>query len=155
MNDIILIEEMKPNLQGFLIGKTTRQCTNCKAIFLNTSKTVTLCNTCNSERVKSQSAEYKMCARAKSRARIKNLEFDLKPSDIKIPAKCPILEIDLIATKGKSGSFNNSPSLDRINPLKGYTKDNISVISALANAMKNNATKEQLLKFADWIIKNY
>jgi len=38
---------------------------------------------------------------------------------------------------------------------KGYTKDNIMVMSQLANAMKANATPEQLLLFSDWVIKTY
>jgi hypothetical protein len=155
MQNTELPEEMRLNSQGYLIGKVHRQCTNCKSIFKITSKTVTLCNTCNTERVKSQSVEYKMYQRAKQRARIKNIEFDLLKSDISIPTHCPILNIPLIVTKGKSGSFNNSPSLDKINPKKGYTKDNIIVISSLANVMKNNATKEELLQFANWVIKNY
>ena len=155
MHNIELPEEMRLNSQGYLIGNTFRQCTNCKSIFKKTSKTVTLCNMCNSNRVKSQSAEYKMYQRAKQRARIKKIEFDLKKSDILIPVKCPILDIPLFVTKGKSGSFNNSPSLDRINPNKGYTKNNIIVISSLANVMKSNATEQQLLKFSEWVIKNY
>jgi len=142
------------NEQGNLVGKTHRQCTNCKMIYKKTSKTVTLCPTCNCNRVKSLSLETKMRNRAQQRSRKSGIEFKLNKEDIIIPDKCPILGIPLIAHKGKPGGKNNSPSLDRINPKKGYTKDNIWVISHLANQMKSHSTEEEMLVFANWIIDN-
>ena len=44
-----------------------------------------------------------------------------------------------------------SPSLDRIDPNRGYTKDNIIVMSYRANRIKNDATKEEIKKLAEWI----
>lgn len=55
---------------------------------------------------------------------------------------------------GKSGAFKNSPSLDRIDNNRGYTKDNIQVISQCANAMKGAATWGELKMFAKWIMEN-
>jgi hypothetical protein len=46
-----------------------------------------------------------------------------------------------------------SPSLDKIDPEKGYVKGNVMWMSQLANAMKNNATKEELKQFANWVLK--
>jgi hypothetical protein len=46
--------------------------------------------------------------------------------------------------KGRSGFFPDSPSLDRIDPSKGYVKGNVRVISARANLLKNDATVGEL-----------
>ena len=145
---------MRKNREGFLISETERECTNCHILFKRTSNTVTLCNKCNSERVKCTDPRKKMLARAKSRSRIKNIEFNLKVEDIIIPKFCPILNIELICKNGKSGGQKNSPALDRKDSKKGYTKDNIQIISNLANMMKSHASNEELLKFADWIKKS-
>jgi hypothetical protein len=40
--------------------------------------------------------------------------------------------------------IDNSPSLDRIVPEKGYVAGNIRVISQRANRIKSNATVEEL-----------
>ena len=64
--------------------------------------------------------------------------------------RCPVM-----GTLFESGgeSRKNSPSLDRIDASRGYEPDNIQIISDLANKMKQNATEDELNKFAQWIIK--
>ena len=146
--------KLEKNLQGNLVSKTHRQCTNCREIYKRTSKTVTLCPKCNCNRVKSLSLETKMRNRAQQRAKKSRIEFNLKKEDIIIPNKCPILGIPLIVHSGSPGGKKNSPSLDRINPLKGYTKDNIRVISHLANQMKSHANEKEMIIFAKWILNN-
>lgn len=141
---------MEKNRGGYFVSDTHRECTNCGTIFEKTSK-MTLCKPCNSNRVKSLTPEWKMHQRAKQRCRKSKLEFDIDVSDIIIPDVCPVLGIKLNMNSGKSGAYNNSPSLDRIDNNRGYTKDNIWVISQKANAMKGSATKEELLRFAQWI----
>ena len=84
----------------------------------------------------------------------KDLEFDLTVKDIVIPKYCPILGIELICKSGISGGQKNSPALDRKDSKRGYTKDNIQVISHLANMMKSHATEEELITFANWIINS-
>lgn len=144
---------MNKNREGYLISETERQCTNssCGKMFKKTSKTVTLCNKCNSERVKSTDERSKMLMRAKNRARFKNIEFNLTIEDINIPEYCPILNIKLSNNKGKSGGKKDSPALDKIDCTKGYIKGNVRVISNLANMMKSHATNEELITFANWI----
>ena len=47
-----------------------------------------------------------------------------------------------------NGNQPNSPSLDRIDPTKGYVKGNVMMMSALANRMKQDATLKQLNQFS-------
>lgn len=145
---------MDKNREGWLVSETHRECTQCGIIFEITSK-MTLCKTCNSSRVKSLRPEWKMHQRAKMRCKNSGREFSIGVDDIIIPDICPILGIKISMNSGKSGAYRNSPSLDRKDNSKGYTKDNIQVISQLANAMKCHATKEELLLFANWIYKTY
>lgn len=82
-----------------------------------------------------------MLSRARQRAKKKGIPFDLDIDDIFIPENCPILGIPLRLNKGgRSGYFDDSPSLDRINPTYGYTKGNVRVISSRANRLKSDAT---------------
>lgn len=90
---------------------------------------------------------------AKYRARRNGLEFNLKEDDFEIPLRCPILGVPL--EYGKEKQTPNSPSLDRIDNTRGYTPDNVWVISNRANTMKSSCTREELLKFAFWIYKTY
>lgn len=147
------MEEFIKNREGNLVSKTHRECTNkkCRQIFEITSKTVTLCNKCNSERVKCTDKRIKMLMGARNRSKIKNLEFSIDISDINIPEYCPVLGIKLAVHKGKSGGKKNSPALDRIDNSKGYVKGNVRVISHLANMMKSHASNEELIRFANWI----
>lgn len=146
---------LKRNRQGYLISDTERECTNCGKIFKLTSKTVTLCNQCNSTRVKSTHPIKKMWQRAKNRATQKNLEFNIELEDINIPEKCPILNIKLQVHSGSSGGKPESPALDRIDNSKGYIKGNVMVISHLANQMKASASVTELQTFAKWVLVNY
>lgn len=85
--------------------------------------------------------KYKL-GMARHRAKILGVAFDLEESDIIIPKKCPILGIELRLSNRPRDPY--SPSIDRIDNDKGYTKDNIVIISNRANAIKGDATMEEL-----------
>lgn len=111
----------------------------------------------NLERIRARDRKWRetrlpkvMLNAARQRARIRGLDFNLTEADIVLPATCPILGIPMKVGKGMQ-SFD-SFSLDRIDSRLGYIVGNIQVISQLANMMKNNATPQQLLRFADWAI---
>jgi hypothetical protein len=89
-----------------------------------------------------------MLLNARARARRLGIEFALDAKDIVIPKVCPVLGIPLVVrSKGK----NNSPSLDRKDNSKGYTSDNIRVISWRANDIKGNATVAELEKVLEYM----
>jgi hypothetical protein len=95
--------------------------------------------------------EKEILRRAKKRAARENLPFNIELSDIIIPEKCPILNIPLKLNFISAG--DDSPSLDKIDPLKGYVKGNVKVISRLANIMKAHASIEQIILFTENIKK--
>lgn len=82
---------------------------------------------------------------ASYRARLRNLEFNLTEEDIEIPDVCPVLGIPLFLIRECTGKYCNwnAPSLDRIDNRKGYTKDNIRIISWRANQLKRDMTFEE------------
>ncbi len=126
-------------------------------------------NEANKDKIKAYAAAYREANKGRKknynkdacvlqgiriRSRQKGLEFNLDLEDMTYPEFCPVFGFKL--ERSNTGSpAKNSPSVDRIDPTKGYVKGNIQMISQLANSMKSNATPEELLMFADWIIKTY
>lgn len=101
----------------------------------------------------SQSVDYKLRAilvSAKIRAEEKGIPFDIELEDITVPDFCPILGIPI--------NFNNSkdskPSLDRIVNHKGYTKENVAVISMRANRIKSDASLRELKAIVEFLEKH-
>jgi len=115
------------------------------------------CKSCNKVSSKSWRDENKdifALKRIKERAKEKGLEFNLTREDIDYPSVCPILGLSL--ERSNDGiPKKNSPSVDRIDPSKGYTKDNIQVISSKANFMKRDASILELLAFARGILARH
>lgn len=67
------------------------------------------------------------------------------------PETCPVFNVPLERGAGKQHKW--SPSVDKIVPEMGYVQGNIQIVSQLANAMKQNATHEQLKQFARWVLE--
>ena len=99
-----------------------------------------------------KSPEYIIWYRAKQNSKDRGLEFNISVEDIIIPSHCPYLNIPLL-TEQSSHHSKSYYSIDRIDSSKGYIKGNIQIISLLANTMKNDATTEQLVMFANSILK--
>lgn len=77
-------------------------------------------------------------------------EFSVEFGDIDFPTHCPILGIELNYFN-EEGYLDDSPSFDRIDPLKGYIKGNVAIISMRANRIKNNGTAEEHEKIAQFM----
>jgi hypothetical protein len=90
---------------------------------------------------------------AKKRARKRNVPLTIKHTDIVIPEFCPILGIKLERNLNGGKPLDSSPALDAIIPDKGYTPENIAVISHRANRIKTDASLEELEKVIEWLRK--
>ena len=97
---------------------------------------------------------HKNLLTVRGRARRNNWKFNLDddyllsiyPKD----NKCPATGVDLIwGDRGKQADNRyNSPSLDRINPSKGYVKGNVVWVSNKVNTIKNDVDTKTLMKVA-------
>ena len=116
-------------------GNTRSTCKKCfnekQAVYYRKNPVIYLLNTC------------------KARAKKAGVPFDLVKDDILIPEYCPVLGIEF--EFGTRGFHENSASIDRLNPNKGYVKGNIAIISFRANRIKCDATLEELKKLVAWL----
>jgi hypothetical protein len=89
-------------------------------------------------------------AAAKRRAARFGLPFDIEPSDIVIPRRCPVFGVEFTGAVGE-GPRPTSPTLDRIHPEMGYVRGNIAVISKRANDIKSYGTAAEHCRVAEWL----
>jgi len=94
------------------------------------------------EERKENDRRYNMFHNAQHRAKKKGIPFSITIDDIIIPETCPLLGIPLVSTNDKRDPRN--PSLDQKDPGKGYTPDNIWVVSSRANWIKSDASLQEL-----------
>lgn len=109
-------------------------------------------------RQRDEHPDQAMWSSAKARAAKHGIEFSITREDIRQvwTDTCPIFGYELrINQTGAHGHVRESWSLDRIDNSKGYIPGNIQILSYRANAMKSDATPEELLRFADWIYETY
>ena len=97
------------------------------------------------------------CKASKRRARIKNLPFNLTSNYLEsiFPKnfRCPILNYKMRVSNKSLGRL--SPTLDRINPRKGYIKGNVEFVTNIANLMMTSANGKDIKKFVKWATKRY
>lgn len=133
------------NIEQFSLQKNTRdgrrsQCKECIANYRRDNPVIV------------QTAD--MVKNARQRAKDKNLAFNIDHNYIRsiTPSHCPIFNTKLewsVQRGNGHRSLPNSPSLDRIDPSKGYVKGNVWIISNRANAIKNDASHEELKLVAE------
>lgn len=118
------------------------------------------CLSCKQARVAykhglSRKIEMWLWEAAKQRARKSGVPFTIRITDIKIPERCPILGV-LIDVRTRASSSrkprDNAPSLDRLDSGRGYTPDNVFVMSYRANILKKDGTAEEHAKVADFMV---
>ena len=84
---------------------------------------------------------------------------NLKP----FPEVCPLIGVPLVyervilprIQKGKFGQkYDHSPSIDRIDNTKGYSNDNIRIVSWLANKAKGEMSLKQFYSMAEYMVEH-
>lgn len=91
------------------------------------------------------------------RARAKGLEFTLSPEWAKATwtglCTCSGLEF-ATERKEKKGPGMFSPSIDRIDPSKGYTPDNCRFVLSAVNSLKHAGSDSDMVKVAMALVEN-
>lgn len=116
----------------------------------------TRCKDCKNKEYIKIDPRRKLLYNARNRASANGWECTIEVEDIEIPELCPVLGIALEPVVGQgrqpAKSHPNSPTLDRVDPNKGYVKGNVAVISARANILKSNGTADEfraILRYMD------
>lgn len=91
----------------------------------------------------------KLLSQARLRALDAGLAFELTLADITIPTTCPVLGIPLVLG-ARRDQKDYSPSIDRIDSTRGYTKDNVIIVSWRANRIKSDATVVELCQLYEY-----
>ena len=98
--------------------------------------------------LKDQAPEKYLLRRAKDNANKLNIPCTVTLADLSVPERCPVLGIELAFSN--EGISENTPSIDRIDPTKGYEKGNVVVVSWRANRIKNNGTPDEHRKIYEF-----
>lgn len=94
-----------------------------------------------------------MIRNIKGASKRRGIEFDLDYRDLTLVDKCPLLDIPLKCMTEKGFNDNDRATVDRIDNSRGYVKGNVWIISRLANAMKNEASLDQLEFFSKKVLE--
>lgn len=90
----------------------------------------------------------------KKRAKKRNTPFDLtlEWATARWTGRCELTNIPFELGRTKLGPF--SPSVDKINPAKGYIQENCRIILLAINWMKSSGTDAQMYAVAEALLKN-
>jgi hypothetical protein len=80
---------------------------------------------------------------ARRRAKENGLACDIEEEDFVFQSHCKLLPEREFKHDGTREDKDNSLSIDRLDPGKGYIKSNVWLICSRANRIKNNATYEE------------
>lgn len=109
-----------------------------------------------------QSITAQLTKAARARAKEKNIPFDIDLDYVRsmvgenaeLASHCPVfgMPLDWSRQRGNgSRALPNSPSIDRIDPERGYVKGNIKIISFRANQIKSDASHQELKLVAAYL----
>jgi len=154
-------------------------CNEIKILEESAGGKTSLCKECANNSYKKYSLEQRMwniVTKKKSSCLKNKIEFNMQHEDLgieiekidkvsrgskaqyivkKYPTRCPVLEIELDwGYKLQGKQKDNSPSIDRIDPDKGYVSGNVRIVSNKYNSIKNNSTPEDRIKIAKYWLAN-
>ena len=78
-------------------------------------------------------------------------ERDYILENLEKPEKCPVFGTTLNYLGTGNYRTDDSPSIDQIDAGKGYTRDNVQILSWRANRIKNDSTPAELRLLADYM----
>ncbi len=117
---------------------------------------------CKKCKAKNRSVIRDMLQNAKKRVKKRNWDFDITIDfliqlNIKQNSRCAYtnekLNWKIASVKGIR--LMDRASLDRIDPTKGYTKDNVHLIMDFVNRMKSNRTEKEFVRICRLIIEKW
>jgi hypothetical protein len=140
--------------------RTHKVCNCCgkdyKVLGGGAKKKLTLCGEC----YPTYRTAYSLWHACLSRAKDKNIEFDLDMNEIHMTlanGKCVKTGHEfVIKEKGRNYKDRSpfAPSIDKIDPSKGYTKDNIQVVCWWYNSAKGRYTDEEVLELCKAVVNH-
>ncbi len=154
------------------INVVEKMCSSChknlpkekfKILFSSKDCLTYTCKDCINKNNNSRKNHLKRLLRgAKERSHNKNLSFDLTLEfleEISNIETCPVFKTKLEweynhEKHGIQKNLENRPSIDRIDSSKGYTKDNVKIISWKANRLKNVSNQQELLMLLNYVTNN-
>lgn len=134
-----------------------KQCPVCSEEFYLV-KGRTKANSCSTCYTKYRSL-YSLLSSAKSRAKKKNLEYDLDIVwALNQPTVCPHTGMPMTYTNNGKTYAERLPttaSIDRVDPTKGYIKNNCQIISWWFNAAKQRFSLSQVVQLCQQVVNTY